>query len=34
MGDHVLCHARVRMLGCMDPVDYDQFHFCICSYLI
>ena len=21
--------ARVRMLGCMDPVDYDQFHFCI-----
>ena len=18
--------ARVRMLGCMDPVDYDQFH--------
>ena len=23
-----------RMLGCMDPVDYDQLHFCICSYLI
>ena len=26
--------ARVRMLGCMDPFDYDQFHFCNFSYLI
>ena len=32
--------ARVRMLGCMDPVDYDHSTFCIlsdlilCSYLI
>ena len=20
--------------GCMDPVDYDKFYFCICLYLI
>ena len=33
MGYHVLCQTPgLRMLGCMDPVDYDQFHFCICSY--
>ena len=32
MGYHVLSQTPgVRMIGCMGPVDYDQFHFYIYS---
>ena len=35
MGYHVLCQTPgVPILGCMDPVDYDQFHFCMYSYIL
>ena len=35
MGYHVLCQTPgVRMLGLMDSVEYDQFHFCIYSYIL